>query len=340
MPTDRRRASLVAFALGALMLVIGAGALVLRVIESPAEPPASALSSHPLFNRNFHCAMVGSKAWSPLPGVEFTGRLAIKLPPGTLGRMLLVIGDEVPLDVAVESADGEAAHVNRESLEVGRGASGPPPDYWLEDGTPWDAPHEVQRLTLDAFPNGERMLSVRLGRRAPRVLARLSGYADHVKADVCAADLGVPDAFEPTHQSVTIEPLLSEYFGTGWSGVETDAEQGTYVRSMDEHAAILIPSATRSAMHVRLRARRGDAVLDDTAPSLMLRVNGIYELAPQPLRTGTANYDWDVPERVWVKGTNELLFSVAGVPRPKFLRMAEERAFELAMLSLQVQRLR
>jgi hypothetical protein len=334
MPTDRRRAILVAFALGALVLVIGAGVRVLRVVEPLARPP----SSHTLFTGNFHCAKVGSAAWSPLPGVEYTGRLAIQLPAATLGRMLLVIGDDVPLDVVVESPDGEAARVNREFLEVGRGASGPPPDYWLENGTPWDAPPEVQQLTLHAFPNGERNLSVRLGRRAPRVLARLSGYADAIKADVCAADLGVPDAFAPTHQSVTIEPSLSEYFGTGWSGVETDAEQGIYVRSMDEHAAILIPSATRSAMHVRLRARRGDAVRDDTAPSLVLRVNNIYELPSQPLRTGTADYDWDVPERVWVRGTNELLFSVTGVPRPKFLRAAEARAFELALLSLQVQR--
>lgn len=333
MPTDRRRALIVAFAVSAVILIIGASTRILRV-EAPARP----VSSHPLFNRQFHCALVGGQAWSPLPGVEYTGRLAITLPPAPVGRMLLVIGDEVPLDVVVESADGEAARVNREFLDVARGTSGPPPDYWLEDGTPWDAPHEVQRLTLEAVPDSDRILSVRLGRRAPRVLARLSGYPDQVKADVCAADLGIPDALETTHQSVTIEPSSSEYFGTGWSGVETDAEHGTYVRSMDEHAAILIPSATRSAMHVRLRARRGDAVRDDTAPSLVLRVNGIYELPPQALRGGIADYDWDVPERVWVKGTNELLFTVGGVPRPKFLREAEARAFELGMLSLEVRR--
>jgi hypothetical protein len=134
------------------------------------------------------CAGVRSIVWHPLSGVEYTGRLRITLPPRFGGAIVLFIGDSVPLDVEAETDAGVPIVIARERLQNGPG-TGIPSDFWLEDHAPSNAPREVTRVTVDADGEDERSLVLLLGRRAPRVLARLIGYPAEDKAQVCAEPL-------------------------------------------------------------------------------------------------------------------------------------------------------
>lgn len=258
-----------------------------------------------------HCATVKTDAWSPLPGVEYTGRLGVTLPGFSGGEMAIVIGDEFPLVVDVETIVGLDIPVRKTRLLLGPGGIAPPPDYWLEEGSPLSAPPEVQRLTLLASAGSERQVSLSLGRRAPRVLARLFGYAAGARASVCAAAPDGAPAFR-SPGAFAIQPQSSEYFGIGWLPVEDLPDIGR-IRFMRQYGAMLIPSAGRGPVHVALEGRLG-VILGAEEPALELTVNSVATLEARPMHNGTALYQWDIPERVWVDGVNELLFRAAGAP--------------------------
>ena len=256
------------------------------------------------------CAGVRSTVWHPLSGLDYTGRLRVTLPPQLGGAITMYVGDSIPLDVDVERRDGRPLAFWRERFRFGPGVP-MPPDYWLDDSTPADAPPEVTRLTIDA--DGEQMLTVRvwLGRRAPRVLARLIGYGSAVAVPVCA------------------EPLrpLEQYFATGWYGAEP-SDQGT-IRWMREHGAVLV-SSHGAATRVTIRA--APAVTSAAQPTVLrLRINGLFESLALPMRQGFAQYEWLVPDRALVPGTNELFFAVTRTEK------RGSRTLGLALASLDVQ---
>ncbi len=237
------------------------------------------------------CAGVRSTVWHPLSGVDYTGQLRITLPARGGGSIVLFIGDTIPLDVEAETPDGAPIAISRERLRAGPGVD-LPPDYWLEDQSPWNAPGEVVRVTADARGDRDEPFVLRLGRRAPRVLARLIGYPRDVAVPVCA---------DPVADG---EP----YFATGWYGEERTPDGA--VRWMREHGAILVRSAHGSAARVRIRA--APAVAETM---ITLRVNDVLDLAPILVGAGYADYEWSVPDAAWVAGTNELFFSVSRVER-------------------------
>ena len=286
----------------ALALTVASGRL--RITDSLPPPSstanivdsrASAAINDTLTPDADGCARVRSTVWHPLSGLDYTGRLRITLPPRPDGAIVLFIGDSVPLDVEAETGRRTPLAISRERIAFAPGVH-LPPDFWLEDQAPWNAPREVVRVSVDAREERALAFVLLLGRRAPRVIARLTGYPPEITAQVCA----------------DIVPEGERYFATGWYGEEQTA--GGAVRWMGERGAVLMTSPHGRDTRVRIRA--APAVDDDGAETMVtLRVNDVFELPAVAMRAGFAEYDWAVPDAAWVAGTNELLFTVSRVER-------------------------
>ena len=300
-----RLAPRAAYSVGLVGLVGLTGSIpFLRV---PDDRSLSGPSTLPL--RSLSCARVGSDAWSPLPGVEYTGALLIDLPAGPQASMAVILSDTIPLDLEARSASGMFP-IRRERMASGPGV-GVPPDLWLEGGTPWDLPGELVRVTLPARADRAETIALSLGRRAPRVLARLDGYAPAVKTRVCAAT-GFSDP-RPAADEFQIDLADSRHFATGWDAEDVRLD-GAMVRRMREHGAVLVPSSRDGVVTVRIRAAPPATPSGDEAPRLSLRVNDIHDAATQSLSPGSRDYEWEIPATAWVEGINELLFRVSRTP--------------------------
>ena len=255
------------------------------------------------------CAGARSTVWHPLSGVEYTGRLRVALAPRLGGAIVFYVGDSVPLTIDAETLDGQPVLLHRERLLSGPGAQ-VPPDFWLDDNGPWSAPREITRVTVDALPTRALSFVISLGRRAPRVLARLIGYPDDVRVPVCAQALSAGET----------------YFASGWLGDEQTAEGR--VRWMSDHGAVLVSSPQGRATRVRIRAMPAVPSRPGDETTLTLRVNDVYEFAAVAMRGEMATYEWAVPDSTWVTGTNELFFRVSRT------ETRGTRAVGLALVSL------
>ena len=243
--------------------------------------------------------------------------------------MVLVIGDAVPLEIDAQALDGMPIPIHKEVLRAGP-ASTAPADFWLGDGNPWSAPGAVVRLTIAAQPRRDGLISLRLGRRAPRVLARLKGYDDAARAHICAAPLGVDDAVGSA-SAVVVLPDTPEYFGTGWYGPELGPSGPGPVRWMKGQGVILVPSRRRGTMEVSLVGTPAG----ETTTTLTLTVNDVFTAAPVTLAPGASSYHWTVPRPIWLAGTNELLFSISRTARASE-RDTRDRGFALERLELRL----
>jgi hypothetical protein len=302
-----RRAPRAALAVGVLGLAGLALSASLRRVS--AHPPRGDPASVPI--QSLGCARVGSDAWSPLPGVEYTGTLLIDLPASDRATLSLIIGDSIPLDLEAASPTGHYPY-RRERLRYGPGV-GVPPDLWLEGGDPWDLPRELTRITLEAQPDRAESIELSLGRRAPRVLARLDGYDATVRTRVCAATHLVDRSLADAPFSVV--PAESKFFATGWYAEES-RDDGADRRWMREHGAILIPSSRDGDVVVTLRAAPPVTPQGREEPLLSLRVNDLYDALTVPMSPGVRDYEWTIPSTAWVAGINEVLFSVSRTPLP------------------------
>lgn len=259
------------------------------------------------------CATTRRDRWSLLPGIEYTGRLGLEVPPAPDGRLVLIVGDDLPVQLRATLASGHAMALREQPLMRGPGSGTPPPDYWLDGGDPAMAPPHVVQVTIPADPVETRLVSLYLGRRAPRVLARLHGFDEAARGRVCAAPLG-PDALWGQFPGREIALPLDEprLFGVGWHGIE-DAS-GNRFRWTSSEAAVLVPSAVDGPIAVRLDAapamERGES-----SPDLALRANGLVQPTHR-MRPGVARYEWILSHGQWMAGTNELLFSVSQSVRP------------------------
>jgi hypothetical protein len=257
---------------------------------SPAEAKPFTIDST-LSHDLSGCAGARSTVWNPLAGVEYTGRIRIDLPARSGGAIALFIGDTLPLDVEAETSSGAPVKMQQRRLGPGPGLH-IPPDFWLEDANPWSAPGHIISATIDAHHDRDLSFVISLGRRAPRVLARLIGYPADVRVPVCAV---------PVRAGET-------YFATGWYAEQSSGPHTE--RWMRDVGAVLVYSDRGGATTVRIRATAAATTADDPA-RLTLRVNDILEMPPVAMREGIADYEWVVPDAAWVPGTNELLFSVS-----------------------------
>ena len=307
---------------GAVALGVLSEKLRVTDLPSPPSPPAVVTAVEPppsidsidatLTRDPAGCAGVRSIVWHPLSGVEYTGRLRITLPARSGGTIVLFVGDSVPLDVEAETVDGAPLAILRERLRTAAGVE-LPPDFWLEDQVPMNAPREVTRVIVDARGEGDLAFVLLLGRRAPRVLARLMGYPPEARAPVCA------DAVREGQR----------YFATGWYGEEATTDGS--IRWMREHGAVLVPSAHGLGARVRIRAAPAMPSDGETETTMTLRVNDVFESPAIAMRPGFSDYEWSVPDAAWVSGTNELFFRVSRVER------RGTRTVGLALASLHVE---
>jgi hypothetical protein len=276
-----------------VLVLLSASALVAAAagLRAPVIPPESI--DNTLTRDAAGCAPVSANVWHPLSGIDYTGRLRIALPAQYGGAITLFIGDAIPLDVEASDDRGDPVPINLERLVVGPGVL-LPPDYWIEYGSPRDAPPHVNRILIDASGEREHRVVVALGRRAPRVLARLIGYPSNVRVPVCA---------DPVRDGEI-------YFATGWYGEDRAPDAGP-VRWMREQGAVLVSSRHGRDARVRIRMAPAVAPIGDESTQLLVRVNDVYALAPIPLRAQFQDYELFVPDTAWVPGTNELLFSVS-----------------------------
>lgn len=315
----------------------------------------------------FRCTSVRSDRWSQLPGLEYTGRLGIELPAAIGGEMQIIVGDTLPLRLRVESADGGAVPTVAESLLSGPGMDAPPPDYWFDGGLPEDGPHVISRLHLPMHPTRASLVALQLGRRAPRVIARLFGVGDGARGRICAAPIGR----EPLLGGDTVTESISlgdaHVFGTGWYGLQ---REGTSMyRWADADAVALVPSTGRMDVEVALDAEGADAMraADDAGAAdgadnagaaddaderssvrrgrvqagematLTLRVNGV-DVGTREMGGGTRRYRWAVPAGVWLKGTNELWWHTSRAVRPADTGGTDTRRLALRVTGIAVSR--
>jgi hypothetical protein len=280
----------------------------------------------------FRCATVRTDRWSQLPGVEYTGRLGIELPGRLGGEIQLVIGDALALPLRASTPDGRPVPLRMDALMSGPGAAAPPADYWIDGSVPEDAEAWMRRVHLPADPLRPSLVSLELGRRAPRVLARLNGYEEWVRGRVCAAPLGVVRLQMP---GATPLPLADEsLFGVGWYGQE-GAGRDTF-RWADADAVLLVRSAVRAAVEVVLQAAPA-AITGADAATVSLRVNGT-DLGTRTMNEGTADHSWRVPAGVWLAGTNELWWHASRVVRPADAGGSDTRLLALRVTAITLER--
>jgi hypothetical protein len=281
----------------------------------------------------FRCVSVRADRWSQLPGLDYTGRLGIELPPSLSGELHLVVGDVMPLPLRAETADGREVVLREEPLTSGPGVAPPPADYWIDGGAPDVESRWIRRVRLAPDPLGRTLLSFSLERRAPRVIARLVGYGDEARARVCAAPLG------ETYLRDSGADVLSlgdeSVFGAGWYGREgtrTDA-----FRWAGADAVVLLRSAVRADVEVRLDASPAVVSSAGEATTVTLRVNGI-EAGVRAMARGTSRYTWQVPAGVWLAGTNELWWHTSRTVRPADTGGADTRSLGLRVTGISVSR--
>jgi hypothetical protein len=296
-------------------LMVAIGLLCASVAREPPRPRSESLS----------CVSVRGDRWNLLPGVEFTGRIGVQVPPGRDSNVTLVIGDALPVMIEAETADGAPLPVTTTTVP----APTAPVDFWIEYGSPWLAPQHILQASLAARDDRAQSVIVNLGRRAPRVLARLAGYPDEVRGRICAVAVDAAPAFS-AGDGLQIGPGDAAYFAGGWYGLETQPSFGR-VRWMTDHGALLVPSSRDGAIRARLHAMPAAAGEDDVT-MVMLQVNDVFATAPVAMVPGTASYEWMIPAIAWVAGTNELLFSVSHTSPAANRR--DSRAMGLALQEL------
>ncbi|MGE3275295.1 MAG: hypothetical protein AB7O67_09300 [Vicinamibacterales bacterium] len=294
--------------------------------------PADPRSGLARVSGRLRCATIRTDRWSPLPGLEYTGRLGLHLPAGR-GRLTLLVGDTMPLLLRLALPAGQTVPVEVEPVLAGPGNDQVPPDYWLEAGDPFGMPQRVRRVTVRAEPARGRVFALELGRRAPRVFARLDGFEDGaVTARACAAPLGAGPWLTEAELAAELPLGDARLFGTGWFGIAGEGPDAG-ARLASGAAAVLVPVAAPGGMDVRLVA----APAVQGLATVSLAVNGL-EQASQVMDDAWGEYHWRVPAGAWVAGTNELLFVVAPVSDEQGLAGGERRELGMAVQRIVIAR--
>lgn len=279
------------------------------------------------------CAAVRTDRWSQLPGLEYTGRLGLELPARIGGELQLVIGDALPLPVRAATPEGRPVRLAVEPLLSGPGASAPPPDYWMDGSVPEASPPWMRRIHVAADPVSRSVLSLELGRRGPRVIARLAGYEPEARGRICAAPLGPVRLVRPGEEEI---PLTDERaFGAGWYGLEGRGE-GRF-RWVAPDAVLLVRAADRGHVTVALDAEAAVEPGTLGGVTLGLRVNGL-DVGSRGMTAGRSRYTWPVPEEAWIAGTNELWWTTSRAVRPADRGGADARQLALRVSRVAVTR--
>jgi hypothetical protein len=275
------------------------------------------------------CATVRGDRWSQLPGVQYTGRLGLLVPAGISGELHVIVGDALVLPLRAETPDGRDVALRQDALSSGPGVAPPPADFWIDDGVPSRESRWIQRVRIPADPLTPALVSMELGRRAPRIIARLVGFGNDPRGRVCAVPRG------PVHlRSAGIDALDlrdETLFGAGWYGRERQGA-GAF-RWAGPDAVLLVDSAARVGVDVSIEASTAAAVEPGNPTTIALRVNDT-DLGTRVGTDGTSRYSWRVPAGVWVAGTNELWWTTSRAVRPSDGGSADNRVLALRVSAI------
>jgi hypothetical protein len=322
--------------MGRLVLAgpVGRRHLELSGVAFSDARPLSDLAPFTLFEAEglFQCAVIRTDRWSQLPGLEYTGRLGIRVPPGIGGELDLIVGDALELPLRAESPDGSELAPRQDTLSSGPGVSPPPADFWIDDGAPSAEPRWIHRLRFAADPLVPSLVSLDLGRRAPRAIARLISYGEAARGRICAAPVGTMHLRVPGREILNLRD--EALFGAGWYGLEA-RESGGY-RWAGSDAVMLVRAPQRTDVEVTLEA----GVAAETGPSgattIALRVNGV-EVGTRAASV-EPRYTWQVPAGVWVAGTNELWWTTSRAVRPADAGGTDTRSLALRVTEVSLMR--
>lgn len=281
----------------------------------------------------FQCATVRADRWSQLPGLEYTGRLGLRVPPAIGGALDLVIGDALELPVRATTPDGRDLAPRQETLSSGPGVAPPPADFWIDAGAPTGETRWIHRVRLPSDPLVPTLVSLELGRRAPRVIARLIGHSDAARGRVCAAPVGAVHLRTAGPESLSLGD--ESLFGAGWYGREGRGA-GAF-RWAGPDAVALVRSADRAAVEIALDAGVAAAAGPPEATTIALRVNGV-EVGTRVAAEGIARYVWRAPAGVWVAGTNELWWTTSRSVRPADTGGTDTRSLALRVSGITLAR--
>ena len=281
----------------------------------------------------FRCVAVRTDRWSQLPGLEYTGRLGLELPGRLGGELQLVVGDALALPVRATTPEGRPVPLKMEPLLSGPGASAPPADYWIDGSVPEASPSWMRRVHVMADPLSRSILSLELGRRGPRVIARLLGYEPEARARVCAAPLGPLRLTGPGEEPIALSD--DSPFGAGWYGREGQGDEAFRWAAPD--AVLLVRTAVRATVNVTLDSEAAAARGPDGGTSVSLRVNGI-DVGSRVMAGGRERSTWPVPAGVWLEGTNELWWHTSRAVRPADTGGADTRSLALRVSGISLSR--
>jgi hypothetical protein len=190
----------------------------------------------------------------------------------------------------------------------------------------------MRGVHVPANPLSRSRLSLELGRRAPRVIARLAGFEPESRGRICAAPLGPLRLAEVGEAAIALSDESA--FGTGWYGREGSGD-ATF-RWAQPEAVVLVRSAVRDAVTVALDAEAA-APTGDGGTTLSLLVNGV-EIGSRTMSGGSARYTWTAPAGVWLAGTNELWWRTSRAVRPADAGGADTRSLALRVTAITLSR--
>ncbi len=281
----------------------------------------------------FRCVAVRADRWSQLPGLEYTGRLGLELPGRLGGELQLVIGDALALPVRAATPEGRPVPVRVEALLSGPGAAAPPADYWIDGSVPEAGPSWMRRVHVMADPLSRSVLSLELGRREPRVIARLHGYDEDARGRICAAPLGPVRLGRAGEEAIALTEESA--FGAGWYGRE--GRGGEAFRWADADAVLLLRSAVNADVTVTLEAEAAVARGPDGETSVTMRVNGL-DVGSRVVGGRRERHTWQVPAAMWLAGTNELWWHTSRAVRPADAGGSDTRTLALRVTGVTVRR--
>jgi hypothetical protein len=131
------------------------------------------------------------------------------------------------------------------------------------------------------------------------------------------------DLFESgADERLSFGPAGENSFGAGWHGPERSNEGVDFRWTSAREAEVLIPLTKLGTITVRVRAAPF-TYAGSSNMAMALKVND-KTMSAQPMQTGVATYEWNVPAEVWHEGFNRLVVLASRVASPAAVGLSSD----------------
>ena len=238
----------------------------------------------------YRCVRVGGDRWSPLPGLEFTGRLGLTIPAWAGGRLDVIVGDDRRCGWGSKRRRTDQCRWPRSRCATAPAPTPRRPTSGSSRTIRW--PRRTgccsrHRRRPRRRPTRSRSAA---GRRASwRACARCRRHCGRASA----RRLGPDEWFGEGDGNTEALPLdVPPYLGAGWHGLEREGPRP--YRWTARESVLLLPSARRGAAIVELTARPAVPPTADVAVRVTPTLNGVA-LPALAMDAGERAYRWTVP---------------------------------------------